>query len=68
MLRQDDPVRIRCGIAVDEEMKLAGTALVCKARLRQADTPDREELRELIAPYGGGLDVDDTASVVGVER
>jgi hypothetical protein len=49
-------------------MKLAVAALVCKARLRQADTPDREELRERIAPHGGGLDVDDTALVVGVKR
>jgi hypothetical protein len=49
-------------------MDFAVTALVRKARLRQADTPGREELRERIAPHGGGLDVDDTAVVVGVER
>ena len=68
MLSQDDPVRIRYGLAVDEEVKLALAALVGKTRLCQSDTPNGEELRERIAPDCCRLDMHDTARVVGVKR
>jgi hypothetical protein len=68
MRSQDDPVRIRCGLAVDEKEELAVAALVGKTRFRQADTPNGEELRERIAPDCCRLDVHDTARVVGVKR
>src|SRR6266508_5118356 len=67
MRSQDDPVRIRCGLAVDEKEELAVAALVGKTRFRQADTPNGEELRERKAAHRRRLDVDETALVVGVE-
>ncbi len=68
MLSQDDSVRIRRGLAVDEEEELAVAALVSKTRFRQADTPNGEKLGERKTANCRRLDVNDTARVVGVER
>ena len=68
MLSQDDPVRTRCGLSVDEQVKFALAALVGKTRFGQADTPNGEEVRERIAPDRCRLDVNDTARVVGMKR